>query len=123
MQFGIRAVVAAGFGEIFYSNCFNNGLLAAKVTPEDAAQLLSVLSDAVPVSLTIDLPAQTISAAGGLTVPFTVAERHKMMLLEGLDMLEATMKDKAAIEAFRREHEAAYPWMAGLPGKARRLRG
>ena len=37
-----------------------------------------------------------------------------MMLLEGLDMLEATMKDKAAIEAFRREHEAAYPWMAGL---------
>lgn len=92
-----------------------NGLLAAKVTPEDAAQLLSVLSDAVPVSLIIDLPAQTISAAGGLTVPFTVAERHKMMLLEGLDMLEATMKDKAAIEAFRREHEAAYPWMAGLP--------
>ena len=70
MQFGIRAVVAAGFGEIFYSNCFNNGLLAAKVTPEDAAQLLSVLSDAVPVSLTIDLPAQTLSAAGGLTVPF-----------------------------------------------------
>ena len=123
MQFGIRAVVAAGFGEIFYSNCFNNGLLAAKVTPEDAAQLLSVLSDAVPVSLTIDLPAQTISAAGGLTVPFTVAERHKMMLLEGLDMLEATMKDKATIEAFRREHEAAYPWMAGLPGKARRMRG
>ena len=90
---------------------------------EHAAQLLSVLSDAVPVSLTIDLPAQTISAAGGLTVPFTVAERHKMMLLEGLDMLEATMKDKAAIEAFRREHEAAYPWMAGLPGKARRMRG
>lgn len=123
MQFGIRAVVAAGFGEIFYSNCFNNGLLAAKVTPEDAAQLLSVLSDAVPVSLIIDLPAQTISAAGGLTVPFTVAERHKTMLLEGLDMLEATIKDKAAIEAFRREHEAAYPWMAGLPGKARRLRG
>lgn len=40
MQFGIRAVVAAGFGEIFYSNCFNNGLLAAKVTPEDAAQLI-----------------------------------------------------------------------------------
>lgn len=63
MQYGIRAVVAPSFGEIFYSNCFNNGLLAARVTPEDGAEILSVLSETEPVELTIDLPAQTIEAA------------------------------------------------------------
>lgn len=72
MQMGIRAVIASGFGEIFYSNCFNNGLLACRVSPEDAA----------------------------------------------------TLRDMDEIERFRAVHEAEFPWMTGLAGKAkRRLEG
>ena len=76
MQIGIRAVIAPSFGEIFYSNCFNNG-------------------------------------------PFELSDRHREMLLEGLDMVGSTLKDLDKIQAFRRQHEAAFPWMAGLAGKAK----
>ncbi len=50
MQMGIRVVIASGFGEIFYSNCFNNGLLACRVSPEDAAAIMAALSDTTPSS-------------------------------------------------------------------------
>lgn len=123
LQYGIRAVIAPSFGEIFYSNCFNNGLLAARVSPEDGAEILTALSETVPVELLIDLEAQTIATADKSKCwKFTVAPRHKKMLLQGLDMVDATLADKAAIEAFRSAHEKAFPWMAGLPGKRKRLR-
>ncbi len=123
IQYGIRVVVAPSFGEIFYSNCFNNGLLAARVTPEDGAEILSVLSETEPAELTINLSAQTIEAAGAHNPwRFDIAPRHKQMLLDGLDMVDATLADKAAIDAFRTAHEKAFPWMAGLPGKRKRLR-
>ena len=121
MQYGIRVVVAPGFGEIFYSNCFNNGLLAARVTPKDSRRLFAAISDETPVELTVDLEQQTI-CAGDLIIPFTVAPRHKTMLVEGLDMIDATLKDLPAIEAFRAEHEKAFPWMTGLPGRWKRQR-
>lgn len=66
MQMGIRAVIASGFGEIFYSNCFNNGLLACRVSPEDAAAIMAALSDTTPVELTVDLVAQEIRAGDGV---------------------------------------------------------
>ena len=123
LQYGIRAVIAPGFGEIFYSNAFNNGLLAAKVTPEASREIFETLSDETPVRLIVSVEKRTISTEDGSRVwPFEIAERHRTMLLEGLDMLEATLRDRAAIEAFRAEHERAYPWMAGLAGKRRRLR-
>ena len=121
LQYGIRVVVAPGFGEIFYSNCFNNGLLAARVTPEASRRLFAAISDTTPVTATVDLASQTITA-GDLVVPFTVAPRHKTMLAEGLDMIDATLKDLDAIEAFRAEHEKSFPWMTGLPGRWRRER-
>jgi len=121
LQYGIRVVVAPGFGEIFYSNCFNNGLLAARVTSEASRRLFAALSDTTPVTATVDLASQTITA-GDLVVPFTVAPRHKTMLAEGLDMIDATLKDLPAIEAFRTAHEKAFPWMTGLPGRWRRER-
>lgn len=123
LQYGIRAVIAPGFGEIFYSNAFNNGLLAAKVTPEASREIFETLSEEKPVRLIVSVEKRTISTEDGSRVwPFEIAERHRTMLLEGFDMLEATLRDRAAIEAFRAEHERAYPWMAGLAGKRRRLR-
>lgn len=123
LQFGIRAVIAPSFGEIFYSNCFNNGLLAARVTAADSQEILSALSDTAPVTLEIDLPEQKIALSDQSAIwHFDIAPRHKMMLLEGLDMIEATLRDAAEIAAFRERHEAAFPWMARLPGKCMRAR-
>ena len=122
MQYGIRVVIAPGFGEIFYSNCFNNGLLAARVTAEDSRKLFAAISSDTPVALAVDLNAQTITTPEGLIISFTIAPRHKTMLAEGLDMIDATLKDLPAIEAFRAEHEKAFPWMTGLPGRWNRQR-
>ena len=118
MQYGIRVVVAAGFGEIFYSNCFNNGLLAAKVSAQTSQELLSYLSENEPKTLTVDVQRREIRTADGKQVwHFDLAERHQTMLLEGLDMLEATLKEQDLIERFKKEHERAFPWMSGLAGR------
>ena len=122
MQYGIRVVIAPGFGEIFYSNCFNNGLLAARISEADSRRLFVTVSSDTPKKLTVNLKEQTITAEDGTVVNFTVAPRHKTMLAEGLDMIDATLKDLPAIEAFRAEHEKAFPWMTGLPGQWRRNR-
>ena len=123
LQMGIRAVIASGFGEIFYSNCFNNGLLACRVTPVASAEIMSELSDVTPVELTVDLVTQEIRL-GDKVWSFDVGPRHREMLMEGLDMTGATLRDLDEIKRFRAAHEAAFPWMTGLPGKAkRRLEG
>lgn len=118
MQYGIRAVVAAGFGEIFYSNCFNNGLLAAKISPQTSAELFNYLSDSEPQKLTVSVKDKEIRTLDGSNVwAFELAERHKTMLLEGLDMLESTMKELELIRKFKLAHEKAFPWMSNLAGR------
>ena len=118
MQYGIRAVIAPSFGEIFYSNCFNNGLLAARVTPEADERLLALLSAPTPQTLTISVEDRTITTAAGEILPFTIGERHRTMLLEGLDAVETTMKDIDEIRRWKTAHEKTFPWTAGLPGRS-----
>ena len=123
LQFGIRAVIAPGFGEIFYSNCFNNGLLAARVTAQAGGEILKHLSGAKPRELEIDVAAAQIRGEGRVW-PFEISERHQAMLLGGLDMLDATLVDLPQIEAFGARHEELFPWMARLAGRrARELSG
>ena len=118
MQYGIRAVVAAGFGEIFYSNCFNNGLLAAKISPQTSAELFNYLSDSEPQKLTVSVKDKEIRTLDGSNVwAFELAERHQTMLLEWLDMLESTMKELELIRKFKLAHEKAFPWMSKLAGR------
>lgn len=118
MQYGIRAIVAAGFGEIFYSNCFNNGLLAAKISPQTSAELFNYLSDSEPQKLTVSVKDKEIRTLDGSNVwAFELAERHQTMLLEGLDMLESTMKELELIRKFKLAHEKAFPWMSNLAGR------
>lgn len=118
MQYGIRAMIAAGFGEIFYSNCFNNGLLAAKITPQTSVELFNYLSDKEPKELTVSVKDKSIrSVDGTMHWNFELAERHQTMLLEGLDMLETTMKELEIIKKFKADHENAFPWMSHLAGR------
>lgn len=123
LQHGIRAVIAPSFGEIFYSNAFANGLLAAKVSPEDGEAIIRLLDRQRPSRLVLSVEDRTIRTAdGSQTWRFSLSERHQTMLLEGLDMIGATLKDADAIAAFRSRHEAQFPWMMGLPGKFARAR-
>lgn len=127
LQYGIRAVIAPGFGEIFYSNCFNNGLLAAKVTPEASLEILAALSADEPRRLSIDVANRSIvcedGPSKGKSWTFEIAPRHQTMILEGLDMLESTLRDMPEIDAFKQRHEAEFPWMAELPGRMKAMRG
>lgn len=119
MQLGFRVVIAPSFGEIYYSNCFNNGLLCAKVSLEDMTQMFSLVSSETPTEATVNLETQTIELSGK-RFSFAIAARHRTMLLEGLDMLQTTMKDLALIKSFKAQHEKQFPWMAGLAGKAKK---
>ena len=118
MQYGIRTVIASGFGEIFYSNCFNNGLLAAKVTPQNSLELFNYLSSEHPKKLRINVIQQTIETEDGSQCwHFDIAKRHQTMLIEGLDMIETTMRDMDLIKRFKDKHEKTFPWMSRLAGQ------
>ena len=111
-QAGIRAVIAPSFGEIFYSNAMNNGLLAVMLAPEDAKALMDAVSasEEAPIAIEIDLQSSTVRAASK-TWPFKISERHRRMLIEGQDMIGATLAYRAEIEAFAQRHWAQQPWV------------
>lgn len=110
-QFGVRAVVASSFAEIFYSNAMNNGLMLASVSEEDMQRLFEEASSSNSLlHLRIDVEnRQVISATGSAS--FTLSERHRTMFIHGLDMLGASLLHKSAIEAFARRWHDAHPWL------------
>ena len=110
-QYGIQAVIAPSFGEIFYSNAMNNGLLAVVLAPADALDLMAAATcAAAPLRVAISVQASTVSWPGQ-TRPFTLSARHRTMLLEGLDMIAASLTHRAEIAAFAQRHWAQQPWV------------
>ena len=110
-QAGIRAVVAPGFGEIFYSNAMGNGLLLVTL-PEAEVRRLMDEADAVPGNtVAIDVETLTLRSAGGVEARFEMLPRHQRMLLEGLDAIGLSMTYRDRIEAFASAHWAAQPWL------------
>jgi 3-isopropylmalate/(R)-2-methylmalate dehydratase small subunit len=104
-DFGIRAILAPSFADIFYTNCFANGLLPVQL-PMEAIETLAAVKD----PLTVDLPAQQVRG-GGHTFAFDIEPARKAVLLEGLDEIkrtEANLADIAAFEARRRQES---PWL------------
>ena len=110
-QFGIQAVIAPSFGEIFYSNAMNNGLLAVMLPPLDAAELLREASEGVqPLRVEIDVRSRTVRTARHASA-FSLSERHQRMFLEGLDMIGVSLTFAPEIAAFAQRHWAAQPWV------------
>jgi 3-isopropylmalate/(R)-2-methylmalate dehydratase small subunit len=109
-QLGIEVVIAASFGEIFFGNALNNRLLLI-VLDQQQVDALAAEAAAPPANrLVVDLDSMTVRSAGGLVFPFTLGRRHKQMITEGLDMVGATIRQLADIEAFERRHVARAPW-------------
>ncbi len=115
-QAGIRAVIAPSFGEIFYSNAINNRLLLVMLPQAEVDALMAEVSGEAPVRIELDLDAMTVSAGAFHTV-FTLAERHRKLFRQGLDMIGATLSQQARIAAFAQRHHREQPWLQDVAAK------
>jgi len=104
---GIRCVIAPSFGQIFFDNCFQNGVLAIRLPAEAHARVAALASDASTATLEVDLDAQRING----TIAFDVDPLRKKMLIEGLDEVGLTLSREAEIAAFQRADRGRRPWV------------
>jgi 3-isopropylmalate/(R)-2-methylmalate dehydratase small subunit len=110
LDYGIRCVISTDFADIFYNNCFKNGILPIKVAAEDLPKLMDDARRGANATLTIDLPAQEIRGPDGGMVKFEIDPFRKHRLLEGLDDIGLTLVEAPAIDAFEKKSAAARPW-------------
>jgi len=112
VEYGIRAVIAPSFAPIFRSNCVRNGLLPVRLAADAIAALaLAVETDPQRRRVTVDLVAQQVVGPEGDVYPFRIDAESREMLLEGLDAIDLTLKQRDAIEAFRRRDRELRPWV------------
>ena len=109
-DFGIRCVVAPSFADIFYNNCFENGMLPVVLPEPEVELLMAAAEDRGGCVFTVDLAAQTISHARG-EVRFEIEASRKHRLLHGLDSIGLTLAKAAAIDAFEERQRTAQPWL------------
>lgn len=109
-QFGIKAVIASSFGEIFYSNAMNNGLLAVILPQNEMEKIIHQSNNSTPLNIGINVSTLEINVSN-ITLPFAMSDRHQRMLLEGLDMIGASLKFKEEIDAFAQRHWDQQPWV------------
>lgn len=110
-DYGIRAIIAPSFADIFYNNCFKNGLLPI-VLAADVVDQLFVATTATPdYRLHIDLKAQTVSTPAGATFGFDVDAHRKHCLLNGLDDIGLTLQHVAEIRAYEAQRKQIAPWL------------
>jgi len=110
MDFGIRCVISTSFGDIFYNNCFKNGVLPIKVSPEDLEKLFDDAERGANATLSIDLEKQEIRGPDGGVVKFDIDAHRKHCLLNGLDDIGLTMVKKDQIERFEEKSRSARAW-------------
>ena len=110
-DFGIRCVISTEFGDIFYNNCFKNGMLPIKVSKEDLEKLMDDASRGANATLSIDLEKQEIRGPDGGVVRFSIDEFKKHCLLNGLDEIGLTLTKSNKIGAFERQTSLERPWI------------
>ncbi|MBY4638608.1 3-isopropylmalate dehydratase small subunit [Gluconacetobacter entanii] len=114
LDFGIRCVIAPSFADIFFNNCFKNGILPIALPREVCDELMADARMGENSRITIDLPRQVVVRPDGSEIPFEVDPLRKRLLLEGLDDIGQTLQHESAIETFeaRRRHDE--PWMPSI---------
>jgi 3-isopropylmalate/(R)-2-methylmalate dehydratase small subunit len=110
LDYGIRCVISTSFADIFYNNCFKNGILPVVVAPQDLEKLMDDADRGSNATLTINLEAQEIRGPDGGVVKFDIDAHRKHCLLNGLDDIGLTMEKAAAIDAFEKKASEARPW-------------
>jgi 3-isopropylmalate/(R)-2-methylmalate dehydratase small subunit len=111
LDYGIRCVISTSFADIFYNNCFKNGILPIKVSPEDLEKLFDDAGRGANATLSIDLAKQEIRGPDGGVVHFEIDAFRKHCLLNGLDDIGLTMVKADKIADHESKMKAARPWM------------
>ena len=111
LDFGIRCVISTSFADIFYNNCFKNGILPITVSADELQALMADASDRENPVLTVDLHAQEITRPDGATVRFQIDEFRRECLLDGLDDIGLTMQKVEMIDAFEKTQRERQPWL------------
>jgi 3-isopropylmalate/(R)-2-methylmalate dehydratase small subunit len=112
-QYGFRCVIAPSFADIFFNNCFKNGLLPIVLPEAQVAKLFDEVAAFPGYQLTIDLDQQLVVKGQGESIPFEVQAFRKYCLLNGLDDIGLTLRHADKIKAFEAERLATKPWLAG----------
>ncbi|MDB5569007.1 MAG: 3-isopropylmalate dehydratase small subunit [Hyphomicrobiales bacterium] len=111
LDYGIRCVISTSFADIFYNNCFQNGVLPAKVSQEDLDKLMDDASRGANATLSVDLEKQEIRGPDGGVVKFEIDAFRKHCMLNGLDDIGLTLQKDAKIGSFEKTVGAERPWM------------
>ncbi|QTL04345.1 3-isopropylmalate dehydratase small subunit [Aquabacter sp. L1I39] len=111
LDFGIRCVISTSFADIFYNNCFKNGILPIVVSPEDLDKLFDDAERGANATLTVDLEAQEIRGPDGGAITFEIDPFRKRCLLEGLDDIGLTLEKETSITRFEGTRSQTQPWL------------
>ncbi len=110
-DWGIRCLIAPSFADIFYGNCFKNGMLPVAMAADTVSSLFDAVSAEPEFRLSIDLAQQTVTLPGGHKLPFDVDAQRKSRLLRGLDDIALTLQQADRIRAYEAQRRAAEPWL------------
>jgi len=111
MDFGIRCIISTDFADIFYNNCFKNGILPIRLPQEDVDKLMEDAERGANATVTVDLENQTINGPDGGEISFDIDPFRKHCLLNGLDDIGLTMEKADKIAAFEENSKASQPWL------------
>ena len=111
LDFGVRCVISTSFADIFYSNCFKNGILPIRVSKDELDALMADARDKENPELTIDLETLEIRRPNGGVVKFDVEEFRRKCLLDGLDDIGLTMQKQESIGGFEAKQKMLEPWL------------
>jgi 3-isopropylmalate/(R)-2-methylmalate dehydratase small subunit len=111
-QYGFRALIAPSYADIFFNNCFKNGLLPIVLPEAEVSRLFDEVAAFVGYSLKIDLPRQVVIKPDGTELPFDVQPFRKFCLLNGYDDIALTLRHADKIKAFEAERLVRKPWLA-----------
>ena len=112
--YGVHAIVALSFGDIFRHNCAKNGIVAATVTPADHARLLHAFDADGNAVLQLDVAARSLRLADGSVLPIGLADGHAEQLLSAEDEVDRTLRHEAALRAYEERVRQQQPWLASI---------
>ncbi|MFV3129690.1 3-isopropylmalate dehydratase small subunit [Niveispirillum sp. KHB5.9] len=110
-DFGIRCIIAPSFADIFFNNCFKNGILPIRMPTEMVDKLMAAADNGANATFTVDLEAQQITLPDGETIGFDVEPFRRQCLLNGWDDIGLTLREEASIDAFEAKAKSGQPWM------------
>ena len=110
LDFGIRCVISTSFADIFFSNCFKNGILPVVLPAESVEVLIEDAKRGANARITVDLETQTVTASDGQSFAFDVDAHSKHCLMHGLDDIGLTLEKASAIDAYEERSATLQPW-------------